>query len=39
MADLRVTDLDFQQIKTNLINYLSSQEEFIQGDIFAGVID
>jgi len=28
MADLRVTELDFEQIKRNLINYLSSQEEF-----------
>ena len=28
MADLRVTELDFEQIKQNLINYLSSQAEF-----------
>lgn len=28
MADLRVTELDFEQIKQNLINYLSSQVEF-----------
>jgi hypothetical protein len=28
MADLRVTELDFAQIKENLINYLKSQTEF-----------
>ena len=28
MADLRVTELDFEEIKKNLINYLRGQEEF-----------
>ena len=28
MADIRVTELDFQQIKENIINYLKAQDEF-----------
>lgn len=28
MADIRVTELDFQQIKENIITYLKSQDEF-----------
>lgn len=35
MADLRVTELDFEQIKANLINYLRKQEQFSDYD-FAG---
>lgn len=32
MSELRITDLDFTEIKTNLKNYLRSQEEFADYD-------
>ena len=32
MADLRITELDFNDIKNNLKNYLKSQEEFADYD-------